>query len=180
MKQIHFLISASCSLLITTLLIFSCSSNEPNFGDQSSQYVEKTTEVINDVEEKEEVVSDLVEEETTTVEQWSEVGEIFHGNHNLSKISDDEYLYLYTAGTDTELQCSFIWETNDGNFQSSYIDYSDITFEVDSTINTPYIKFHWDQSSTNRTMQLHFYHDINYAVVVTPNANFHEILKYDN
>lgn len=150
-------------LILIIMVSISCSNNiEPDFKNYTTKQ---------EIEESEEIEE---------IEEESQAGLLFQGNHKLSMVKDNKYFYLYKSTDYNTLMCSFIWETNDGYWASNYIYYTHIRFKIDSNITEPYIKFNWNRSNNQNSIQGYIQQNVNYIVIYTNNNNFQDLISYFN
>ena len=112
----------------------------------------------------------------------SVTAEIFEGKHLLRKLnktvttkSDHSGSYFLIFGqvnatTYKDINITFSWELNDGDYIISEMPIKDVRIRIDSTVTNPYVLFNWNSSynpivSRNDINAL-MRHYINYVVIV--------------
>lgn len=110
-------------------------------------------------------------------EKQSGNGEIFKGNHELRrfKVKTEKgerwhrsyFLIAGSASGETyqNTNISFSWKMNTGEYAISEIDLARVRIKIDSTVKTPYVKFHWDRGD-GKNLEYEMKYNINYMVIV--------------
>jgi len=117
-------------------------------------------------------------------ERHSAVGNILKGNHELRKfktVTEEGYrmsgsYFLFaggmSGGTYKDHKVSFSFQLPDETYAMGEVDFGDIRVKIDSTINKPFVTFHWDSGGHATDMDYIMRHHVNYMVVHCKEEDF--------
>ena len=113
----------------------------------------------------------------------SPTGKILQGEHILRKFKvvhetgtrwSGSYFLIggsASGGSYSSTKISFSWKMNTGEYAISEMPLNEIRVHLDSTITTPYIKFHW-KPGNNENLQQILSWKVNYMVVYCREEDF--------